>query len=1615
MKKRFFSTVAAVSMAITSIGTGLSLPAAAETDADLACIMHAGNNQSLQNTSVYTTTLKSALVPNGSGWMRVQGAINDTPGKFMAEYYDSSFHLTDRVYVNQILPVWGGFHAGSDGRLYVLTGQKNTDQDDTLPVMDIAVYDSEWNLLGHDALKGANTTIPFDAGTARFADDGEHLVIRTCHEMYQSSDGYNHQSCVTIELDMQTMEITDSYTRVMNSDYGYVSHSFNQFVLLDGTHIVALDHGDAHLRGVELTYYNTDFTTGEFVPSYSSKCTVVNAMPFPYGGNGNNYTGASVGGFEQSDTHYLAAVSSIDQSSEESFKSSRTRNIYVVSVPKDSISASQTVVTQITDYAEGETSASTPQLASLGNGSLMLLWMKDAVTQYMLLGADGQPLDGEIYSFTGNLTDCKPVMSNDKLVWYDWLNENITFHTINTDDMSHESTVYTGGHDLERLTVPDSSGTAQFHCNKCGEDTEMKVPTAFRVWWYEPSGSFVTGSTATPSGKDIGDMLTMRAEISAPTGDNILSDMVYEITDGSEYVSSFRLSDLVGEQKGQKARFCTVREFDPEKVAVTFRIYPKYYPEIARTITVTLRHTYEELENVRPSAESEGHILRRCSDCGHEHTEILPKLIDLGDERVTVKVNPESAVFDHDAHLPEISIVLTDPETGEETVPEQDTDYTVSADAQTEAGEIEITITAAKDSLLLAGSRTDFFTITPQDIDEAAVTVLVNENHDPEKVFAPDLEIKDAQDELMNEGTDYTVDFDGKGGYTLRGLGNYSGSQSGSFEILHIDLSEYQVSFMDEALAKSGSLDYTGNPLEPAVIVSGDGRTLRPDTDYTVSYEDNIETGTASVIIKGIGAYTGLNTSRTFRILPLMLSNDSMFAAELKQTKYVYSGEAYTPQVTVSSLLTGKTLSRGKDYTVEYIGNTDAGNAIAEITGCGNYAGSLQLEFEIAPLDLSDAKLILDETEFIYSGEAFEPSFYLVLDQTTLPENAYTAEYSNNIEPGEAVLTITGTGNYTGSLKDSFRILQIDIQKLAADGALKLQDISFEYTGSEIEPELLFSGKTSWKSGTDFELTFADNIQVTDSAKLTVTGIGHYTGTADFTFSITPMKLTDAADFSFANNSVIFNGKEQQPALIVKPFDEDLTEGQDYTILSVVNNLHAGEATVTIQGMGNYCDSINLTFEILPLDITDLNLAPEYDTHEYTGSQLKPAVMLNNEVFANAGTDYLAEYTDNLNAGDASVKVSGLGDYTGEVTMPFTITPYDLSKGADMTLEYTSAVFTGQKLFPKVSLSFGVYGLTEDEIAVEYKDNLEPGTASVTLTGSGNCTGSLTQTFEILPVSLDDAKLTVSDCIYDGNSHQPEVTVIAENGYQLGEDDYTIEYSDNVDVGEATLILTGKGRTSGTLTGSFKILPVSLDDAKLTVSDCIYDGKPHQPEVTVIAANGYQLGEDDYTIEFSDNLHAGTASLTVTGKGNVVGTLEGSFEILRASLAEYTARLTETSYIETGYAIIPVISVEREDDPNTALIEGIDYEVEYQNNFLPGKASAEIRGIGNYSGTLTADFEIEATTTTSTTTTTTTSTTTTTTTTSTTTTTTTSTTTTTTTSTTTITTTFTTSMTSTTT
>ena len=308
----------------------------------------------------------------GTGYMRVQGFDG---GKIEVAYYDSEFNVTSRRTVTaEQLPLFGGFYAYGD-YYYVVTGQTNYDENDNVEVFRITKYDANWNRIKSCGLKGANTYVPFNAGSCRMVMDGNYLLIRTCHSMYYS-DGAHHQANVTIEVNTSNMTVTDSYTKIWNAKGGYVSHSFNQFIGVYNHKIIAVDHGDARPRSICLMKYSTNVTTGKF--STDTGVTTTDIMSFA-GEKGDNTTGATVGAFELIDGSYLIAGSSVARFS--NTISGSTRNIFVAS--------SGGGIKWLTSYEEGEETTTNPHMVRINNNKFMVLWSREDRVYYTFIDKNG--------------------------------------------------------------------------------------------------------------------------------------------------------------------------------------------------------------------------------------------------------------------------------------------------------------------------------------------------------------------------------------------------------------------------------------------------------------------------------------------------------------------------------------------------------------------------------------------------------------------------------------------------------------------------------------------------------------------------------------------------------------------------------------------------------------------------------------------------------------------------------------------------------------------------------------------------------------------------------------------------------------------------------------------------------------------------------------------------------------------------------------------------------------------------------------------------------------------------------------------------------------------------
>ena len=1003
MKKRMLSIVLSGAMAVSTAVSAGSFSAFAVAQ----CVAYSGSNVNDQDYVQWSDTVKSYLtVCDNGNYMRVQsGAIE---GKLLVEYYSSDFEPLSTKLIDNELPIFGAFY-DSGNNYYVLSGQENPKQNDSLEVFRITKYDKNWNKIKSCGLYGANTTVPFDAGSARMTHSGDHLLVRTCHEMYKSSDGNNHQSNVTIEVDMPSMTITDSYTGVMNVDYGYVSHSFNQFIKTDGNHIVALDHGDAHPRSAVLVKYNSDFTTGKFFPSYFEQVSNIDVVTYPEYTSGHyNYTGAAIGGFDVSSSSYIVAQSTVDL---DYINTSKTRNVYVSAVSKD---LSTNKLNKITSYAEGTDSASAPQLVKINDNSFLLLWVRDTKVSCVKLNADGT-VNGSIHTFEGSLSDCQPVIKNGRAVWYVYDKNNVTFNSLNLSNLDDIKTVdVKTGHDYETKYASKTDGTVTQTCKSCGYVNKFTVPTSTTVYWRTDLSNTTFSSVLSKTQFSVGDSID------------------FWLYDDTDYTVEFSDRSMVSVNKLENYANDIRRITFKNGGSLTVKIYPTYNPSVAKTYKLTCgctSHTYgSAVVTKQPTCTSEGTKTKTCIKYNATVTETIPKTSHKYADTV---VAPTCTTDGYTLHKCSVcgasykdsttkatghsygnSVVTKQPTctsegtktktctkcnaTITETIPKTSHKYadTVVAPTCTVDGytlhKCSVCGTSYKDSTTKAtGHSYGNSVVTKQPTCTAEGTAIKTCT----KCNATVTEKLPAKGHtaVTDKGYPATCTTAGKtdGSHCsvcntvikVQTVINATGHKSSGWivdkaasigvkgskhrectickkvlETAEIPaLSRISISKASVTLSTS-TYAYDGKAKKPGVTVKLNGKTLKNGTDYTVSYSNNIKVGTAKVTITGKGNYTG-SVSKTYSI-----KNNFKKATVSGISTKAFTGKNITQSITVK--YNGKTLKKGTDYTVSYSNNKKIGTATVKIAGKGSYTGTITKTFKINPAKQEIQKLTAKSKAF---------------------------------------------------------------------------------------------------------------------------------------------------------------------------------------------------------------------------------------------------------------------------------------------------------------------------------------------------------------------------------------------------------------------------------------------------------------------------------------------------------------------------------------------------------------------------------------------------------------------------------------------------------------------------
>lgn len=220
---------------------------------------------------------------------------------------------------------------------------------------------------------------------------------------------------------------------------------------------------------------------------------------------------------------------------------------------------------------------------------------------------------------------------------------------------------------------------------------------------------------------------------------------------------------------------------------------------------------------------------------------------------------------------------------------------------------------------------------------------------------------------------------------------------------------------------------------------------------------------------------------------------------------------------------------------------------------------------------ISKCKITLSKTSYDYTGSAIKPKVTVKYKNKSLKNNKdYKITYKNNTLPGTATVVVTGKGKYTGSAKKSFKI------KNALN--LKLSKKSFTYTGKDIKPTFTVKSGTKKLSSKDYTVSYKNNKNV-GTAQVIVKGKGKYKNKkACQTFKINPASI-EKAIVTLEKMEYIYTGKKIEPLPTVKLNNVLLKKDVDYTI-EYKNNINVGQATVVINGIGNYTDSAKTQFVI---------------------------------------------------------------------------------------------------------------------------------------------------------------------------------------------------------------------------------------------------------------------------------------------------------------------------------------------------------------------------------------------------------------------------------------------------
>ena len=617
-----------------------------------------------------------------------------------------------------------------------------------------------------------------------------------------------------------------------------------------------------------------------------------------------------------------------------------------------------------------------------------------------------------------------------------------------------------------------------------------------------------------------------------------------------------------------------------------------------------------------------------------------------------------------------------------------------------------------------------------------------------------------------------------------------------------------------------------------------------------------------------------------------------------------YDGEKHENKPTVEDTKTGKTLTEGKDYTLSYSKDvTNAGKVEVTITGKGNYTGTANTSYQITKRNVT-----------LTSGSASK-----VYDKKPLTKDEVTVSGDGFVKQEGATYKVTGSQTEVGSSKNVFtyelksntKASNYNITKVEGDLIVTSQD-------GEVVVTITGHTKTDDYDGTEKSITGYD-VSITEGSKYT---------TSDFTF----------------------RGNAEAKGTAAGTYHMNLSENQ-------FSNTNTNFTKVKFIVTDGYL-TINPK-SIVPSDTNGIEVSKPSDSVYNGESHLNTLTVSDTKTTDKTlkeGTDYTLSYSgDVVNVGTVTVTVKGIGNYTGEFTKTYEITPR----------EYTVTTNSAEKVYDGTPLTAGgqVNNLAKDETVVlrvtGVQTNVGSSDNTYTLEWKGTANesnykhgkdsiGKLTVTAKPI-VPSDTNGITVRNplnSIYDGKEHRntPFVEDKKTKATLIEDTDYTLTHTgDLVNVGTVKVKVTGKGNYQGSFELSYQITKrkVSLTSAN---AEKVYDGTPLTNDtVTVTSKLGFAEKEGATYNVTGTITDVGTKNNTFTYTLNE-GTLASNYEI---ETHEGTLKVTPVTD-----KVTVKISGKKDTvtyDGKSHVVEG--YEVKEISNPLYNASSIGFTGVAKAEGT----------------------------------------------------------------